>query len=188
MRKPTTFAFATLLMGALLVPPMASAVHDQGSSFTVGSRFNIGGLAVALVISDRSPRYPYYRFPRRIAYRGYHCTDRCFVRGGHYYHARSCPVANIYFRNHHFAPSHFWARSAPRVHYPRYYSRPPARHWVPPGHRKHGRHWVPPGHRKHGKYKVPPGHRKHRGKGHDKHDRRRGGHWEWDDGRWKWDD
>lgn len=174
MRKPTTLALATLLMGALLVPPTASAVHDQGSSFKLGSRFRIGGIAIALAISNRSPNYPYYRFPRRIGYRGYSCTDRCFMRGGHYYHARSCPVANIYFRNHHFDPGYFWARSAPRAYGPRYRSYD--RHWVPPGHRKHGRHW------------VPPGHRKHRGKGHYKHDRRRGGHWEWKDGRWKWDD
>lgn len=174
MRKPTTLALATLFMGALLMPLTASAVHDQGSSFSVGSRFNVGGLNVALVYSNRSPRYPYYRFPRRIAYRGYHCTDRCFVRGGHYYHARSCPVAAHYFRNHHFDPGHYWARSVPRVHHATY--RPPVHYRVPPGHRKHGRHW------------VPPGHRKHRGKGHYKHDRRRGGHWEWKDGRWKWDD
>lgn len=168
MRKSTTLALATLLMGALLVPPTASAVHDQGRNFSIRSHVNIGGLDVAFAYG-RYGRYApayYYRFPRPVAYRGYHCTDRCFVGGGHYYHHQSCPIATIYFRNHHFDPGYFWARSAPRVHYPGYYHRPPVRHW------------------------VPPGHRKHRGRGHYKHVRRGGdrGHWEWDDGRWEWDD
>lgn len=180
MRKPMTLTLTALVAGVLMMPATADAVHDQGRNFSIRSHVNIGGLDVAFAYG-RYGRYApayYYRFPRAVAYRGYQCTDRCFMGGGHYYHHQSCPIATIYFRNHHFDPGYFWARSAPRVHHPGYYYRPPGRHWVPPGHRKHGGRW------------VPPGHRKHRGRGHDKHVGRggHGGHWEWDDGRWKWDD
>ncbi|MGH9379375.1 MAG: hypothetical protein ACRD2Z_01990 [Thermoanaerobaculia bacterium] len=176
MRKPTTLAFTALVAGVLLMPATADAVHDQGRNFSIRSHVNIGGLDVAFAYGSYgryAPAY-YYRFPRPIAYHGYHCTDRCFVGGGHYYHYQSCPVVSIYFRNHRFDPGYFYARSAPPVYVPTY--PPQVRYHVPPGHRKHGRHW------------VPPGHRKHHPHGYVGHPRGRGGHWEWDDGRWKWDD
>lgn len=153
MRKPQTIALATLLTGALLVPAPASAVHDQGSRFSVASQFRVGGLDVALVYGSRGSRYtpqPYYRFPRRIAYSGYHCTDRCFVNGGHYYHHASCPLASIYFSNHSFDPGRFWARISGPGHRDSY--RPHA-YRVPPGHRKPHHSYRA---RRH--FKVPPGH------------------------------
>lgn len=163
MRKPATLVLSALVSAVLLMPATADASHDRGSDFSIRSLFDIGGLSVAFAYGSHARYAPayYYRFPRPVAYRGVHCTDRCFVDHGRYYHHPACPVASHYFRSHHFDPGHFWARSAPRVDYPRHYHRPPAHHWVPPGHRKHGHHWVPPGHRKHG------------GRDHYKHDRRR---------------
>lgn len=151
MRIPTTIALATLLTGTLLVPVPASAVHDQGSNFSIRSHVNIGGLDVAFAYGKYgryAPAY-YYRFPRPIAYRGYQCTDRCFVGGGHYYHHSSCPVASIYFRNHSFDPGRFWARtSAPRYRpsYRRHSYRVPPGHLPPPGSCKVWYPDRPPGH------------------------------------------
>ena len=54
------------------------------------------------------------RFPRPIAYRGVHCTDRCFLDHGVYYHDRGCPVVNAYFRSYGMDPYQVYSRYAPR--------------------------------------------------------------------------
>lgn len=178
MRKPLlTLALLPLL--SLAVAPAADADHRDGVSWAVASSFRVGGADVSLVAGRRggyaAPVY-YYRTPRRLpAYYGHRCTDRCFLRGGHFYHSVGCPLVDAYFHRYGFAPARFWiavgSPYVPHRYVPHRFVPPPHRYgWVPPGHRKHRGH----------------GHHGHHGRGHGRgHDR---GHWEWDDGRWKWDD
>jgi hypothetical protein len=68
--------------------------------------------------ANYGPSY-YYRAYAPIAYSGYHCTDRCFVDHGVYYHDRACPVVRHYFAEYRVDPYDTYVRYAPR--YDQYY-------------------------------------------------------------------
>jgi hypothetical protein len=114
MRKALlSLALASTLMVA---PGLTPAAHARPGSawLSFGSGFRVGGLSLSLVFG--SPfGYPgyYYRFPRPIAYRGYHCTSRCFVDHGVYYHDRGCPLVGAYFRGYGYDPYDIYSRYAP---------------------------------------------------------------------------
>jgi len=113
MRK--TILVMILAGTAMIAPGMASAAHASHGHGWYASGHNVGGLSLSFVVGQPFRGYgagSYYRFNRPIYYRGAHCTSRCFVRHGVYYHARSCPVARGYYRYHN-------VRYAPR--YVRYY-------------------------------------------------------------------
>jgi hypothetical protein len=111
------------LAGTLMVAPgLTPAAHAHGSSvwLSFGSGFRVGGLSLSLAFG-RPFGYPgyYYRFPRPIAYRGVHCTSRCFVDHGIHYHDRGCPLVHAYFRQYGADPYQIYSRYAP--HYDGYY-------------------------------------------------------------------
>jgi len=105
------------LAGALMMAPgLTPAAHAGGYGWlSVGSGFRVGGLGLSLVFG-RPFGYPgtYYRFPRPIVYRGVHCTSRCFIDHGVYYHDRACPVVNAYFRSYRVDPYQVYSQYAPR--------------------------------------------------------------------------
>jgi hypothetical protein len=116
-----------LTSAAMIAPGMTSAAHAhgyRGGWYSRGPGFNGGGLTLSFVVGQPYYGYgadSYYRFNRPIYYRGAHCSSRCFVDHGVYYHARSCPVVRSYFRVHRIAPYRTYVRYAPR--YGRYYGR-----------------------------------------------------------------
>jgi hypothetical protein len=114
MRKVlSTLALAGTLM---MMPGLTPAAHAGGYGWlSVGSGFRVGGLSLSLVFGQPFgyPGY-YYRFPRPIAYRGVHCTSRCFIDRGVYYHDRDCPLVNAYFRGYGADPYDIYSRYAPR--------------------------------------------------------------------------
>jgi hypothetical protein len=110
----------------MVAPGLTPAAHARPGSawLSFGSGFRVGGLSLSLVFG--SPfGYPgtYYRFPRPIAYRGVHCSSRCFVDHGIYYHDRGCPLVGAYFRGYGYDPYDLYSRYAPRYdgYYDGYY-------------------------------------------------------------------
>jgi hypothetical protein len=108
---------SALAAALMIVPGAVPPAHAGGFGWlSVGASFHIGPLSLALVFGRPfgSEGY-YYRFPQPIAYRGIHCTSRCFVDHGVYYHDRACPVVNAYFRAYRVDPYQVYVRYAPRI-------------------------------------------------------------------------
>jgi hypothetical protein len=111
----------TLAGATMIAPGLTPAAHAYGW-FSAGAGFHVGPLSLSLVLgqpfSNYGPSY-YYRAYAPIAYSGYHCTDRCFVDHGVYYHDRACPVVRHYFAQYRVDPYDTYVRYAPR--YESYY-------------------------------------------------------------------
>jgi len=100
----------------MIAPGLTPAAHAWGW-LSIGGGFHVGPLSFSLVLGQPfraySPAY-YYRAYQPIAYPGYHCTDRCFVDHGVYYHDRACPVVRHYFDSYRVDPYDTYVRYAPR--------------------------------------------------------------------------
>lgn len=111
----------TLAGATMIAPGLTPAAHAYGW-FSAGAGFHVGPLSLSFVLgqpfSNYGPSY-YYRASEPIAYPGYHCTDRCFVDHGAYYHDRGCPVVRHYLARYQVDPYDVYVRYAPR--YDRYY-------------------------------------------------------------------
>ncbi|MEA2690877.1 MAG: hypothetical protein QOJ16_264 [Acidobacteriota bacterium] len=121
MRK--TLLVLALAGTAMFAPGMTSAAHASHGYgwYSSGPGFNVGGLTLSFVYGQPFRGYgpdSYYRFNRPIHYRGAHCTSRCYVDHGTYYHARGCPVVRGYFRSYNVDPYRAYVHYAPR--YARY--------------------------------------------------------------------
>jgi len=113
MRK--ALAILTLTGIFLVTPALTPAAHAGGFGWlSVGTGFRVGGLNLSLVFGQPfGYGGTYYRFPRPIVYRGVHCTSRCFIDHGVYYHDRNCPLVGAYFRSYGYDPYQVYSRYAP---------------------------------------------------------------------------
>jgi hypothetical protein len=106
----------TLAGATMIAPGLTPAAHAYGW-FSVGTGFRVGPLSLSFVLGQPfrsyAPAY-YYRAYQPIAYSGYHCTDRCFVDHGVYYHDRACPVVRHYLAEYRVDPYDSYVRYAPR--------------------------------------------------------------------------
>jgi hypothetical protein len=106
----------TLAGATMIAPGLTPAAHARGW-LSVGTGFRVGGLNLSFVLgapfAHYAPAY-YYRAYQPIVYPGYHCTDRCFVDHGAYYHDRACPVLHHYFAQYRVDPYDTYVRYAPR--------------------------------------------------------------------------
>ncbi len=111
----------TLAGATMIAPGLTPAAHAYGW-FSAGAGFHVGPLSLSFVLGqpfrNYAPAY-YYRAYEPIAYPGYHCTDRCFVDHGVYYHDRACPVVRHYLAEYQVDPYQVYVNYAPR--YDRYY-------------------------------------------------------------------
>lgn len=142
MRKILIPSLAFLVAATLFAPVGARADHRGiDIAWSIASSFRIGGADISLVFA-RPGVYGapvasgyYYRTSRRLpAYYGHHCTDRCFVQGGVYYHDASCPLVGAYLSRYDFPVNRFWIGAGPLVVRPpvTYYRlAPPVRRYAP---------------------------------------------------------
>ncbi|HXO20302.1 MAG TPA: hypothetical protein VOA87_10320 [Thermoanaerobaculia bacterium] len=120
MRK---MLMTAILAGATMFAPGLTAPAHAYGWFSIGTGFRVGGLSLSFVLGQPFAAYApayYYRAYQPIAYGGYHCTSRCFVDHGVYYHDRACPVVSAYFRNYGYDPEAAFIRYAPQ--YDGYYN------------------------------------------------------------------
>ncbi len=106
----------TLAGATMIAPGLTPAAHAYGW-FSAGVGFHVGPLSLSFVLGQPFAGYGpgyYYRAYEPIAYSGYHCTDRCFVDHGVYYHDRACPVVRHYFAQYRVDPYDSYVRYAPR--------------------------------------------------------------------------
>lgn len=113
---------AAAVAGSLaLAPGLAAPAHADHSDWYAGGGFRIGPVHFSIVLGKPGYRHRgqhYYRSEYRLDYRGYRCTDRCFKRGGDYYHEPYCPVVLHHFDRYGANPYATWERYAPRQRAP----------------------------------------------------------------------
>jgi hypothetical protein len=100
----------------MIAPGLTPAAHAYGW-FSAGVGFHVGPLSLSFVLGQPFANYGpgyYYRAYAPIAYSGYHCTDRCFVDHGVYYHDRACPVVRHYLAAYQVDPYDLYVQYAPR--------------------------------------------------------------------------
>jgi hypothetical protein len=119
MRKILVASTAAALL--LVTPGLVPAAHADHDAWFVGTAFNIGPVHLRIVARnpDYGPPGYYYRSREPLAYRGYHCTSRCFKGTRSYYHDPYCPVVLHHFDRHHFNP--YWAFDRYAPPFPGYY-------------------------------------------------------------------
>jgi hypothetical protein len=149
---------------AVLPSLVASPVSAAWSSWHFGGAFNVGGVHFRVGFSEGG-RYGssyYFEAAKPFAYRGYGCSDRCYRRGGNYYHHPSCRAVNHHFSRHGYAPNYLIAYYGPRQLYrdSRYYG--PSRYYSYHRQPAWDNHHRQRHHKKHYqgnyRYQTPPGH------------------------------
>ena len=120
MRKALTVVVLAALISAT---PIMVPEADANPAWLAGAAFAIGGATLALVLGSRyeGPPAYYWRTDRELAYRGYHCTDACFVDHGVYYHDAACPVVRYHLRRYGYDGDAMFERYAPRYQRDGYY-------------------------------------------------------------------
>lgn len=107
-----TLGLAVLMIAAPTFVPDASA----DSNWFAGTGFRIGPVAFSLVLGspNRGPESYYWRTSERIAYRGYRCSDACFLDHGTNYHHSACPVVRRHLDHYGYDAGAVFTRYAPR--------------------------------------------------------------------------
>jgi len=111
MRKLAAIA-GTVAMLVTLPGVVGEAAADHGD-LRFGAGVRIGDLHLSIGYSPRVRDY-YYRTRDRIHYDHYRCTDRCYRRGGDWYHHERCPVLLHLLHLERIHPHTLYARYAPR--------------------------------------------------------------------------
>jgi hypothetical protein len=138
MKSKTAWIAAALTV--LLIPAqgLLAPAWADAFGFDAWGSFRVGPVQLWLGVHDGGPyahRGPYYRFDRRVEYRGHRCGSACYVQRGVAFHHYNCPVALQHFRAYGVVP--------PRVGpYVDAWGRPYYR-YEPPG-RVYGRFSAPP--------------------------------------------
>ena len=111
MRQTIVIAVSALLVGTLWTPAAFA-----GGDWVFGAGFHIGRVSFQIGFhSDYRDRY-YYRTRVDVGhyYRGHaRCSRSCYHRGDYYYHSRSCPLVQAYFRDRGYYSDDVFARYAP---------------------------------------------------------------------------
>lgn len=112
-KRLTIAAIVAVLAAAPGLVPTASAAHDD---FVFGAGVRVGGFELNLgyVPTRHGPPTYYYATHDRIHYDDYRCTDRCYRRGGTYYHHERCPALLHLLHSHRVHPHRLYAGYAPR--------------------------------------------------------------------------
>lgn len=168
------FQIPALLSLLVLVPVGPRPIQAAVDSWYFGGAFSIGGVRLRVGYVDRGRWGPSYYFEaaKPFRYRGYRCSDRCFVRGRTHLHHPRCNAAAYHFRHYGYSGGYLIDRFGPVL--PRdvyryygapehYYGAPPSYYryrYSPPGHqyRRYDHRYDDKRHRGHGK-RTPPGHR-----------------------------
>lgn len=144
------------------------ALQAAVDSWYFGGAFSIGGVRLRVGYVDYGRWGPSYYFEaaKPFRYRGYRCSDRCYVRGRSHLHHPSCNATAYHFRRHGYSSRYLIDRFGPVLPRHRYYG-PPARYYgAPPSYDRF--RYPPPRYRNHRRYDYRHDDRRHR----DHHKRR----------------
>jgi len=173
MKSKTAWIAAALTVLLLPAQGLLAPARADSFGFDAWGSFRVGPVQLWLGVHDGGPyahQGPYYRFDRRVEYRGHRCGSACYVERGVAFHHYACPVALQHFRAYGVVPPRVgpyvdaWGR-------PYYRYEPPVPqgrawgYWNAPPRSRGPVVYYPRWDSRDGRHDSHPG----RGRGHDKH-------------------
>ena len=109
----------TLLAPLLVSAPGVTPLHAAIDSLFFGSAFSLGGIHFRVGFAGHGRYGPNYYFEgsRPFGYRGYRCSDRCYVRGPRSFHHSSCRAAGYHFQRYGYTPDYLIGYFGPVIPY-----------------------------------------------------------------------
>lgn len=94
-----------LLVGAWMTLPQPAEAGEV--SISLGAGFVVGGAHFRVAYATGGYLPFYYRVDGPLHHRGHACTDHCYVRRGHVFHAPFCPVVQFHFSSFRYDGPHY---------------------------------------------------------------------------------
>lgn len=188
MRRQSMKRSVVVLVSAVLVAGVWSATPTAAEagelSISLGVGFVVGGAGFRVAYATGGYLPFYYRVDGPLHHAGYGCSDHCYARGRHVFHAPFCPLVQFHFNHHRYDHSHHRRHSAwygdryrtRDYHRGAYYGHGRGRGWAHGHYRDGSRHY-----RKHRRYDGHSRGRELRGRHGRRSDDHR--HRQWDDRR-----